>query len=145
LNRHHKWKSLTTHTFRKKLQTFDRTSLTFDRISPIADLWDKYASQVDGSEQSIARMDLHGAQLTVLSSPDPSFAGVTGRVVKESFGAIIIVSEDNKVRQLNKNHTVIRLETPLGPYEVNLSAICFRPSMKATKKWKQRIPVILPY
>jgi hypothetical protein len=81
-NRHHKWKFIAPRKFWKKLQVVDRASLTFDRISPIASLWDEYARKMGDSEQAVTRMDLHGAKLTVLASDDPSLVGLAGRVVK---------------------------------------------------------------
>jgi RNase P/RNase MRP subunit p29 len=90
-------------------------------------------------------MDLHGAKVTVVASPDPTMVGISGAIVKESFGALIIVTANNEVKQINKNHTLIRLETPKGQFEINLSAVRCRPHLKPTKRWKQRTPVMLPY
>jgi ribonuclease P protein subunit POP4 len=145
INRHHKWKSLATRKFRQKHQILQKRSLTFEKFAPISKLWDEYADRLPNSEQSVSKMDLHGAKITVVASPDPNLVGIEGRVVKESFGALIVISEDNRIREVIKNHTVAVVETPNGKFEVNLSAIRIRPAMKATKKWKQRSPVPLPY
>jgi RNase P/RNase MRP subunit p29 len=144
-NRHHKWKSLATRQFRKKHQALKKSSLTFEKFSPIGDLWDEYAKRLPDSEQSVSKMDLHGAKITITASRDPNLIGVSGRVVKESYGALVVISEDSSVRQINKSHTVAEIETPNGRYELNLTALRIRPSMKIMKKWKQRSAVPLPY
>jgi RNase P/RNase MRP subunit p29 len=120
-------------------------NLSWDKIQPICSLWEEYAARLSESEPSVAKMDLHGAKITVTTCPDPSLVGISGAIVKESFGALIIVTRDNEVKQVNKNHTLIDVETPKGHYEINLGGIRCRPYLKATKRWKQRIPVLLPY
>lgn len=143
--RHHKWADLATRAFRKKNEKIKRAVITYEKLLPIASLWEQYAARLSGTEQSIAKMDLHGAEVTVVSSPDPGLIGATGRILKESYGALIIVSEDNTIRQINKNHTVINLKTPHGVFEMNLSAVRCHPYLKASKRWKQRTPLSLPY
>ena len=143
--RHDKWALLSTRAFRKRNLKLQKGSLTFEKLDPVASLWHEYAARLSGTEQSVAKMDFHGATVKVVSSPDPTLIGLSGRVVKESYGALLIISEDNQLRQVNKNHTVIDIETPHGHFEVNLSAVRCRPFLKATKRWKQRTPLDLPY
>ena len=143
--RHDKWTSLSTRAFRRKNLKLQKGSLTFEKLNPVASLWEEYAERLNGTEQSVAKMDLHGATVRVVSSPDPTLIGVCGRIVKESYGSLLIISEDDKLRRINKNHTVIDLETPHGHFEINLSSVRCRPFLKATKRWKQRTPLALPY
>jgi ribonuclease P protein subunit POP4 len=145
INRHHKWKSLATRKFRQKHQLLKKQSLTFEKFGPIATFWDEYAGRLPNTEQSVSKMDLHGAKIKIVASRDPTIVGIEGRVVKESFGELIIISEDNVMREVIKNHTVAVIETPKGRFEMNLSGFRIRSAMKASKKWKQRIPVPLPY
>ena len=114
-------------------------------IEPISKLWHDYAERVGGNEQSVTKMDLHGAPITVVASRDPNLIGFEGLIVKESAGAIIVVSSDNKVKQINKNHTLICLHHPKQNYEINLSAIRCRPFHRPTKKYKMRTPIDLPF
>ena len=144
-NRHHKWSELSTRKFRKLNEKVKKKAIKYEQMCPIASLWEQYAERLPGTEQSVAKMDLHGAEVTVVSSPDPTLIGVKGRILKESYGAIIIVSEDDTVRQINKNHTLISLKTPKGNFEINMTAIRCHPYLKASKRWKQRTPISLPY
>lgn len=145
LDRKHKWVSFSTRAFRKKNQQLKKSSITYEKFSPISSLWDEYASRVANNESSVIKMDYHGANITVTSSPDPGLVGLSGRIVKETYGTLIIISEDNKMRQVNKNHTLIDVHTPTGDYEVNLSTIRCKPYLKASKKRKQRTPIDLPF
>ncbi len=126
-----------------KLKKRDLKYSSFDQISKF---WEEYANRLNETELSVYRMDIHGATILVTSSPDPSIVGLKGRVVKESTNAIILISEDNVLRQINKKHTIIELDTPQGNrYEINLGTMCFNPYLKPTRKNKQRAPLSLPY
>lgn len=145
-NRKHKWQSFSTRKFREENMKLKKGSLTFEKLNPISDLWTQYASRITPTEQNVAKMDYHGASITVISSPDPNLIGITGRIVKDSYGALIIISDDNRYRQINKNHTLIELKMPQGDrFEINLSTLRCRPSQKPSKKWKQRTPISLPF
>lgn len=144
-SRKHKWMSLSTRRFRRENERVPRSALTHAKLAPLSALWDAYSSRVGTSERAVAAMDLHGARVTVTASADPSLVGVTGTVARESFGALLIVSPDDRVRQVNKNHTVVALETAHGRFELNLSALRCQPHLKATKRWKQRAPLPMPY
>jgi ribonuclease P protein subunit POP4 len=144
-DRHHKWKSLSTRRFRKSNALLQKSTLKYEKFGPIADLWREYAARLSETEQTVSKMDFHGAHVVVVSSADPSIVGVHGLVVKESFGELVLISEDDAVRHIPKNHTVINLETPKGHFEVNLGAMRCRPYLRATKKWKHRTPLPLPY
>lgn len=143
--RRHAWKNLSTRSFRKAHMKINKSKITFESIKPIADLWDQYATRVNEAEINISKMDLHGAPITVTASRDSNLIGVSGRVLKESYGAIVIVSEDNKVRQVNKSHSVIELKMPNKRYEINLDALKCRPYQRPTKKWKNINPLPLPF
>lgn len=144
--RKNKWQSYSTRKFRKENMMLKKGSFTFEKMNLISDLWTQYAQRITPTEQNVGRMDLHGASITVVSSPDPSIVGVKGRIIKESFGALIIISDDNKYRQINKNHTIAELQMPQGEkFEINFSALRCHPYLKATKRWKQRTPISLPF
>lgn len=145
-NRKYKWESFSTRKFRNENMKLKKGSLTYEKMNPISDLWNQYALRITPTEQNVARMDLHGALITVVSSPDPSLVGVTGRIVKESFGALIVITDEDKYKQINKNHTIAELQMPQGErFEINFSTLRCRPYIKATKKWKQRTPISLPF
>ena len=143
--RKHYWKSLGTRSFRKKQQKLIKKTITFDSIEPLNNLWNEYSSRIAENESLVSKMDLHGANIKVISSPDPSIVGLEGRIIKETYGSIILVSKDNIVRQINKIHTLIILNSNYGQYEINLSAILGRPYQRTTKKWKSRFPTLLPF
>ncbi|KAK8896398.1 RNase P/RNase MRP complex subunit [Tritrichomonas musculus] len=145
-NRKYKWQSFTTRKYRNENMKLKKGIFTYEKMDPISKLWTEYATRITPTEQNIARMDLHGATITVISSPDPNLVGVTGRIIKESYGALIVISEDNKYRQINKNHTIAHLQMPQGQtFEINFSTLRCRPCLKVTKKWKQRTPISLPF
>lgn len=143
--KHATWKSLATRKFRKDHMKYDKSKITYELIEPISKLWLDYAGRISSNEQSVTKMDLHGAPITVISSKDPNLIGFDGLIVKESAGAIIVVSKDNKVKQINKNHTLVCLHHPKQNYEINLTAIRCRPFQRPTKKFKMRTPLNLPF
>ena len=143
--RKHKWMTFSTRKFRNENEKIKRESLKYEKFDQISKLWEDYSERIAKNEKAVATMDLHGACVTVTASPDPSLVGVKGRIVKETYGTLLIISDDNKVRQVNKNHTVVELETKNGNFELNLSTLRCHPYLKATKKWKQRSPMPLPY
>ena len=143
--RKHSWKNLSTRKFRADHTKFNKSKITFENVSPIARLWKEYAQRIPEENLNVSKMDLHGAFVTVTSSRDPSLIGVSGIVVKESYGALIIVSEDNKVRQINKNYSIIELTINEKTFEINLAAIRCKPYQRPTKKWKVNTPLSLPF
>ena len=142
--REHKWKKAATRAFRKKFLDVE-SKLSYDALKPVYALWDEYAGRVAESESHVAKMDLHGAAVRIVKAADPSLAGFTGRVVKESFNTITVIDESGVIRVIGKEQTLIDLETPNGLFEVNLSGMRCRPYLRPTKKWKQPTPVDLPF
>ena len=143
--RKHKWKFMGTRSLRKNQQEIDKKSITFQSIEPISQMWQEYASRINETEISVAKMDLHGANIKITASPDPSIVGVSGRILKEGHGSMILVTEKDEIKHINKNHPVITLQTPKSFYEVNLSAMMGRPYHRTSKKWKARYPIPLPF
>lgn len=145
-NRKYKWSSYSTRKYRLKNQQLKKGSFTYENLNPISQLWTEYASRLPETEQAVSKMDLHGAYITITASPDPGIVGLSGRIVRESYGALQIISEDNKLRQINKNHTVGHLVMPQGKtFEMNFTAMRCRPYLKSTKRVKQRTPLPLPF
>ncbi|OHT11805.1 hypothetical protein TRFO_18587 [Tritrichomonas foetus] len=159
-NRKYKWQSYSTRKFRKQNEQLKKGNFSYEKMDKISKLWEEYASKIKGHEQSVAKMDFHGATITITASPDPSIVGLTGRIIKESYGALIIISEDNKIRQVNKNHTIAEVCLPLTKsdnseqtespelqdrYEINFTTMRCRPYLRATKRWKHRTPIELPF
>ena len=143
--RKHSWKNLSTRKFRETHTKFNKSKITFENISPISNLWKEYSQRIQPENINVSKMDLHGAYVTVTSSRDPSLVGVSGVVVKESYGALVIVSEDNKVRQINKNYSIIELNVQDKTFEINLAAMRCKPYQRPTKKWKTNTPLSLPF
>ena len=97
------------------------------------------------NESNIAKMDFHGAKITVISANDPTIVGETGRVIRDNYGTLMIINEDKQCKLICKKGTLIELQTPSNTYEINLTGMMCRPSQRPTKRWKLRIPVDLPY
>ena len=144
-NRKYKFQSYSIRKFRKQNEKLKKGSLRYASLDKISELWGEYSKRIGESELSVAKMDLHGAFLTVTKANDPSYVGVKGRVVKESYGSIILITEDDKLKHIIKNHTVAELQLPHGKFEINFSALRCRPYLKMTKKWKSRTPLEIPY
>ena len=145
VNRRHKWLSLSTRKFREETRALKKGKIKYNSLDKINQLWTEYADQVGSNEASVAKMDLHGSNITVSASPDPSLVGVSGRIVKETYGTLIIVTEKDEIKQINKNHTVVDLHSPKGTFELNLTGLQVQPYLKPTRKWKKPCPVPLPY
>lgn len=144
-NRRHKWLSLGTRKYKKETQSLKKGNIKYQSLDKINELWKDYATRIGDNEANVAKMDLHGAAITVTVSPDPTLIGVSGRIVKENYGSIILVTPDDDIKSINKNHTVVDLHSPKGEFELNLSGLLCQPYLKPTRKWKLRYSVPLPY
>lgn len=67
--------------------------------------------------QMLASADMHGAQLSVVRSRCVSRVGLAGIVVRDTRYTFELVTKDNVVKSVPKEHTVFRFEIPLLPRE----------------------------
>jgi len=104
--------------------------------------------------ERLARLDLHGAGVTVASSADPGLVGVAGVVVAETEGIVRIVTvagggrPGGRVLALPKGVTVLEVPVPDpeggGDVPVRLVMPClkFRASERSVRKFKRKHVVL---
>lgn len=117
---------------------------------PLAALWRSYAARTlagakpDTLGERVVRMDLHGAEIEVARSRDPSLVGVKGILVAETANTVLVATKKDRVLTLPKNVTVVRFDVGGKRVEVMLPALAFRASERSARKLKKsKISVLL--
>ncbi|KAF2240133.1 putative ribonuclease P complex subunit Pop4 [Viridothelium virens] len=103
----------------------------FDIYVPLHQMWASYMQDVLGigkkrgdgtlimgvsaqsAGQQLVTADFHGADVEVVRSRCVSRVGVRGIVVKDTKFTFEIITKDNKLKILPKEHTIFRFEVPL--------------------------------
>lgn len=87
----------------------------------------------------VLRMDLHGADVHVVHSRDPTLLGVKGVLVAETANTIVVVTEQNRLIRIAKAVTIIRISLQNGKaVELKLSALRMRAAERSARKIKKR-------
>lgn len=139
-------------------------------VASLSALWRAYAAEAVGPPprsggrpnaaaterwgERLARLDLHGAGVTVVAAADPGLVGVTGVVVAETEGLLRVVTTPGggrpggRVLALAKGVTVVEVAVPDGgggaDVRVRLVMPClrFRASERSVRKFKRKHVVL---
>ncbi|KAI9219346.1 Rof/RNase P-like protein [Blastocladiella britannica] len=128
----------------------------FELLMPLHHLWVQYATDLrsSGNEKAssstlppaptdpflpkLAKMDFHGAILTVTKSTTPSLIGQSGIMVMETAKTFKLVTRQNTLKLVTKTGTVFALKLGNVVYTVYGSAIQYRSSERAGRKFKAK-------
>ena len=105
------------------LYNLDKAAQKYETYEPLHKLWIGYIQEVlfdgrksvavdTGSASKLCASDFHGAELEVVRSRCVSRIGVKGIVVKDSRFTFEIVTKDDGVKMVPKEHTIFRFEIP---------------------------------
>lgn len=119
----------------------------FALFEPLNKLWTQYIYQLlpmieksspQTIESKLVKADLHGALLTVVQSKNPGYVGATGILVQETQEMFKLVTRDDRMKVLPKANSIFSLE--VGKHTVRLygNHIRYRPSFRASKKFKRK-------
>ncbi|XP_043202797.1 ribonuclease P protein subunit p29-like [Amphibalanus amphitrite] len=136
----------------------DRTGLKYADYVPLNDLWHQYMrnyldldtlnrsefraepwdTRTEQRHLQLCRADYHGARLTVLRSRCHSFVGVTGIVLLETRGTFQLITADNTVKMIPKEHSVF--ETRVDGFKIRLfgNNLLTRAVARGMKKMKSK-------
>lgn len=134
------------------------TALRYSAFLPLHRLWLAYIRDLLAQPHSaiplssgerLLKADYHGARVTVVRSTAPSYVHVSGIVVQESASGWRIIGEDDKVRLVRKEGSVLQLtissgvedeqqQHQLGDWQVELygDQLTVRSAERAAKKFK---------
>jgi ribonuclease P protein subunit POP4 len=103
------------------LYDIPKSAQKYSTYEPLSNMWQGYIQEVLGencmpvSSTTVARLcsaDFHGADLEVVRSRCVSRVGVRGIVVKDSKFAFEVVTKNDRVKLLPKEHTIFRFTVP---------------------------------
>ncbi|PQE03756.1 hypothetical protein CJF30_00006438 [Rutstroemia sp. NJR-2017a BBW] len=138
---------------------------------PLHKMWVAYISEVLGGENcmpvtgsaaaKLCSADYHGAELEVVRSRCVSRVGVRGIVIKDSKGVFEIITKNNALKVVPKEHTIFKFTIPIKTtatadtpsesdvqnvkelvFELHGDQFRYRAADRANKKFK---PHFLPY
>jgi len=123
-----------------------KEGLSYAVVQPMHDMWLNYMGDLLQEEikrkksfvEKFVRADLHGCILHICKSKCPSYVGIGGIVVQETQRMFVVVTEENKVRNLPKKGSVFR--SVLFGKQVTIFGNQFvvRPAERSCKKFKAR-------
>ena len=124
-------------------------SLKYEDMKPLNTLWKNYLenlvdfSKADESSQiRLCRADYLGAEVRVTKSKCSSLLGLKGFVAMETRNTLRIISEDNVLKTVpKKNNSFTFVVNEKVTFSVSGSNMIMKPSERAVKKWKNKMPM----
>uniref|UniRef100_A0A7S1TIP2 Uncharacterized protein n=1 Tax=Compsopogon caeruleus TaxID=31354 RepID=A0A7S1TIP2_9RHOD len=144
----------------------EERNLTHDGVLPLHTLWNTYAQSLvtDGMEgdnlnatgtpynktrhtttldddrlaDRVTRMDLHGAQLTIVRARDPTLVGKSGIVYHETANTFRIIAENDTRCTVPKALTTFHLRIGTRQVELFGSTLQLKPSERSVRKFKRK-------
>lgn len=125
-----------------------RLQLRWEQLQPLHQLWSQYAQALLGAMEPrspdnppgeqllerVARMDYHGALISVSASKVPSLVGLEGIVVLETKSTFKLVLRDDTVRTVAKSACSFRLQANGKAYTLHGPNIAVNPVARASRK-----------
>ncbi|KAL8694828.1 MAG: hypothetical protein Q9218_000587 [Villophora microphyllina] len=148
----------------------------YDIYAPLYRMWIRYIWEIlgmvkgkehwvtaQGAGPKLASADFHGAKVMVVRSKCVSMVGLQGIVVRDTKFTFQIITQQNELKMIPKNHTIFKIQIPqpdaveenpdlkldkdIGDEEMEANVLVFelhgssfehRAIDRATKKFKQR-------
>lgn len=123
--------------------TLSKNEQKYSIYEPLRKLWLDYATKLYQNSRlsfadSVVRMDLHGAPVTVTRARDPSLVGLSGTLVAETANTIIVVTQKDRAITIPKNVSIVNIQFEDVTVEIFLPALTFRASERSARKIKKR-------
>ncbi|XP_060075358.1 ribonuclease P protein subunit p29-like [Ylistrum balloti] len=135
-----------------KLFKVEREGQSYESFLPLHQLWLEYMdeliqfnnlqpSMMMNVQNKLIKADFHGSLLTVQRSKCPSYVGVTGILLQETKNTFLLITRDNKVKCIPKQHSVFTFM--LGSYMFTIYGTNFRvrSSERSARKFKSKATV----
>ncbi|XP_040565161.1 ribonuclease P protein subunit p29 [Lepeophtheirus salmonis] len=91
-------------------------------------------------QTKLCRADYHGSNLTVTKSHCKSFVGMKGTILMETRNTLQIITKKNELKVIPKKNTSFSFELDRYVFTLSGTNMCCKPSERAVKKWKNKIP-----
>ncbi|XP_033754362.1 ribonuclease P protein subunit p29-like isoform X2 [Pecten maximus] len=148
-----KKKTLSTRECKNlKIFKVEKEDQRYESYLPLHHLWLEYMEELTNFnsftpgrmtnvQQRLLKADLHGSLLTVQRSKCPSYVGVTGIILQETRNTFLLITKENKVKCIPKQHSVFTFM--LGSYKFTIYGNNFRvrSSERAVRKFKSKATV----
>lgn len=145
-------KNKLTAKMKKKMKLFEipKEEQKYDLYLSIHQLWKGYirdllrgASNLSTMNNKLTKADFHGCLLTVSQSKCPTYVGISGIVVQETHNTLKLICKDDRLRSVPKAGSIFTFTLDQVEFSLYGNHIKFRPSDRATRKFKERSTIEL--
>ncbi|ORY94760.1 Rof/RNase P-like protein [Syncephalastrum racemosum] len=128
-----------------RLYEIEKEAHQYALFEQLHTLWEGYMAELYNMgpnpslfAQKLLKADYHGAILKVVQSSNPSYVGLTGIVVKETLYTFVLITRENRLLRIPKQHAHFEMtvEACHGKFTLYGPQLVARPFARANKKFK---------
>jgi len=93
-------------------------------------------------QETMLKVDLHGAEIKVVESATASLIGIEGTVIVETKNIFSIITNNNKMINIPKAKNIFHIHFDDYLFTIFGDQFCIKPSLRMVKKFKNYVPYL---